>query len=89
MRLTRSVVCMGSRTKLAFTKGSGIMAAVKSKVCSARQMNTPARKEKQHAVLSEKRLGKSTLGRLLLAHKEKPFTSGLRVAPAIGEKGSK
>lgn len=52
-------------------------------------MNTPARKEKQHAVLSEKRLGKSTLGRLLLAHKEKPFTSGLRVAPAIGEKGSK
>lgn len=51
-------------------------------------MNPPIVKE-QHAVLREKRLGKSTLGRLLLAHVEKPFVSGLRVAPAIGEKGTK
>ena len=51
-------------------------------------MNPPIVKE-QHAVLREKRLGKSTLGRLLLAHVEKPFVSGLRVAPASGEKGTK
>ena len=80
---------MGSRTELAFTRLCGIMAAVKSKVCLAQPMNTNTGKEVQHAVLKEKRLGKSTLGRLLLAHKKKPFTSGLRVAPAIGEKGSK
>ena len=51
-------------------------------------MNPPIVKE-QNAVLREKRLGKSTLGRLLLAHVAKPFVSGLRVAPALGEKGTK
>ena len=65
------------------------MAAVKSEVRTARSfMNPPIGKE-QNAVLREKRLGKSTLGRLLLAHVAKPFVSGLRVAPAIGEKGTK
>jgi len=52
-------------------------------------MITQSGKEQKHTVLQEKRLGKSTLGRLLLAHVEKPLTSGLRVAPAIGAKGTK
>ena len=49
--------------------------------------------EHQHVGKTTRGLRRSDLGRdlgrLLLAHKEKPFTSGLRVAPAIGEKGSK
>ena len=65
------------------------MAAVKSEVRTARSFMNPPIVKEQNAVLKEKRLGKSTLGRLLLAHVEKPFVSGLRVAPAIGEKGTK